>query len=308
MAMILVLAGMLAAGTVRGAVIYVTSDTGGKVGEYTTAGGTISANLITGLTNPYGITSDASGNLYTGSIGGNGTIGKYAADGTILNASLITGVKAIGLAVNGTDLYASKYNLATVGQYTTAGGTTFSTFISGLSTPYGIALDGLGHLYVANQGGTGAIGEYYTSNGTAVNTSLTTVATAFGIAYGGGNLYVSDFAVTGHVYAFDATTGAPVSGFTPISIARPTGISIYGGSLFVASYTGGTIGEYYTSNGTAINATLISGLTTPVGVLVVPEPSTAVLVLLVGGALLLLRRWNRARMSERRIRLLASAR
>lgn len=291
LAMISVLMALLAAGTARAAVLYVTSDTENKVGEYNAANGAvINANLITGLSSPYSIASDASGNLYVGGIGGTGTIGKYGADGSVINASLLSGIKSFGLAVDGTNLYVAKST--SVGSYTTAGGTNFVTCIGGLSTVRGIAIDQLGHLYVANNV-SGAIGKYNTSGWTTVNASLFNVTGAYGIAYSGGNLYVTSFS-QGKVFAYDATTGLPTAGFTTISLTMAAGISIYGGNLFVTSYNGGKVGQYG-MDGSTINASLITGLTAPVGILVVPEPSTFALVLGVGGALLL---WKRRRIAR----------
>lgn len=45
---------------------------------------------------------------------------------------------------------ASRENKDTIGEYTTSGGVVNASLISGLSSPLGIALDGQGHIFVAN--------------------------------------------------------------------------------------------------------------------------------------------------------------
>jgi len=271
-AMIAVLMGMQAVETARGAVICVTNSTTGVIGAYdATTGSAITADLITGLNSPYAIASDAKGNLYIGSIADTGTIGKYASDGSVVNASLVTGVKSIGLAVDGTEtLFAPTYNNPRVGAYSaTTGATIDENLITGLSSgSYGIAHDGLGHLYIAT--GT-VIGEYNT-DGSVVNANLITLENpSYNIAFSGGKVYVTTFS-SNNVFAFDATTGAAASGFETITMSAPTGIVIHDGYLLIASNSTGKIAKY-NMDGSLVNASLISGLSSPVGIVVVPEPS-----------------------------------
>jgi len=272
MAMIAVLMGMQAVETARGAVFYVTNSTTGVIGAYdSTTGSVITADLITGLNSPYGIASDARGNLYIGSIADTGTIGKYASDGSVINASLITGVKSIGLAVDGAEtLFAPTYNSPRVGAYSaTTGATIDENLITGLrSGSYGIAHDGLGHLYVA----TGAVIGEYNTDGSVVNPNLIALENpSYSIAFSGGKVYVTTFS-SNNVFAFDATTGAVASDFETITMPAPTGIAICDGYLFIASNSTGRVAKY-NMDGSLVNASLISGLSSPVGIVVVPEPS-----------------------------------
>jgi glucose/arabinose dehydrogenase len=125
-----------------------------------------------------------------------------------------------------------------------------ASLISGLNSPSELALDGDGHLFVANYycgnwPGNDTLGEYTTS-GAVVNASL-------------------------------------ISG-----LDRPVGVALDGdGHLFVSSCGSGIIGEYTTA-GAEVNASLVTGLHNPLGLVVVPEPSSAVLVM--AGLLCLVRR------------------
>ena len=68
----------------------VDSFSGGTVGEYTTAGATVNASLISGLNAPIGIAVSGS-NLFVTNYNA-GTIGEYTTSGATVNASLITGL------------------------------------------------------------------------------------------------------------------------------------------------------------------------------------------------------------------------
>ena len=62
----------------------------GTVGEYTTSGATVNDTLITGLSNPMGVTVTDT-NLFVANYG-SGTVGEYTTAGATVNASLITGL------------------------------------------------------------------------------------------------------------------------------------------------------------------------------------------------------------------------
>ena len=77
----------------------------GTVGEYTTAGGTVNASLITGLSQPYGI-AVSGGDLFVAEPD-NGTVGEYTTAGTTLNAAFDyrTSFPVQAIAVSGGNLY-----------------------------------------------------------------------------------------------------------------------------------------------------------------------------------------------------------
>src|ERR1035441_7352704 len=107
------------------------------IGEYTTAGATVNASLITGLSYPEGIA--ISGNdLFV--VNSPSSVGEYTTTGATINASLISGLyEPYGIAISGNDLFVEN-NLYSIGKYTTTGATVNATLISGLNGPAGIAI------------------------------------------------------------------------------------------------------------------------------------------------------------------------
>src|SRR5579862_6717285 len=95
-------------------------------------------------------------------------------------------------------LYVASFPSNTIGEYDTSTGATInSSFISGLTYPTGLAVDGSGDLYVTNYNGyNGFVGVYNATIGTTINASLISgLSFPVGVALGGsGNLYVANFA------------------------------------------------------------------------------------------------------------------
>lgn len=266
----------LAPGIARAGVLYVSTDNG-KIGTYDSASGAaINASLVTGLSSPYGL-AVGGGNIYVGNTGTGGLL-KYTTAGAMVASPLIPFAGAIGLAVSGNSLYTTRpQDSNKIGEYNaTTGAAINATLVTGLSTPQAFTLDGLGHMYVVNDG-TGTIGKYNT-DGSVVNASLVTGLVATGTFYGlvldnSGNLYVSCF-WNGVIGKYDATTGAAVN-VSFLTLPGAGGLAFDQGTLYVAQYGPGKIGSYDAATGAAINASLVTGLTGPVGLAieVVPEPS-----------------------------------
>ena len=266
--------------------IYVANRGNGTIGEYTLSGQTINASFITGLSAPTGF-AVSDGYLYVAQE--NGTIRKYTTSGALVNASLISGLYLPwGIAISGNDLFVANAGgeSSTIGEYTTSGATVNASLVSGLGNPTGLATDG-NDLYVTCWH-TGNVG-VYTTSGTAINSFGAPGAYPGGIVLDGkGDLYVSTLNGVGEY----TTAGTPVNALL-ISGGYNSGIGIAldgNGHLFWADNYGGAggnvIGEYTTS-GQLLNASFISGLSNPVSmVVVVPEPSSAVLILFGLGGLI----------------------
>ena len=258
--------------------IYVLNSGSGTVGEYTLSGQTINASFITGLSSPNGL-AVSGGYLYVAQE--NGTIRKYTTSGTLVNASLISGLYGpAGIAISGNDLFVANSGgeSSTIGEYTTSGATVNAALVSGLGNPTGLATDG-NYLYVACWH-TGNVG-IYTTSGTAISSFGAPGAYPGGIVLDGkGDLYVSTLGGVGEY----TTAGVPVNALL-ISGGYNSGIGIAldgSGHLFWADNYGGAGGNVireYTTNGQLINASFITGLSNPVAMVVVPEPSSSVLVL-----------------------------
>jgi hypothetical protein len=119
----------------------------GMVGAYDTKGGTLNATLIPGLNGPSGLVATG-GVLYVSS---NGAVLKYDVNATATTATLdptfttITGLDGptgVVLTSNGNGLFVSSAFGGTIGEYNAkTGGTAINpSFISGLTTPTGLAV------------------------------------------------------------------------------------------------------------------------------------------------------------------------
>lgn len=238
--------------------LYVTNF-GSKVVYKMSSTGVVSAT-VNGFTNdPYGVVTDASGNLYiidvnTGT--GTGVIRKvaYNATGTVTGTTIISGITGtpIGLGIVGNDLYVSLLTSNTVVKYANAvtGGTTQTAFASMFNSPRNLSSDASGNVYVADYGnnrvqvippagGTGTTvisglssprdltfdvsGNLYISNGTA-NDIIRSIP---------GNYSISPVLPAG--LSFNTSTGV-ISG-TPTATSSPTVYTITAGNTSGTSST-----------------------------------------------------------------------
>lgn len=261
--------------------IFVTNFASGRVGQYTTAGATVNASLITGLNSSFGIVTDGT-HLYVNNFS-SGRIGKYTMSGATVNASLITGLNSpYGLAISGSNLFVTNRQSGTIGKYTTDGAVVNAALVTGLNLPEGIDVSG-NSLYV-NTRNNGTVGEYSTIDGSAVNASLISGLPQSGqfglvdIAVSDSHIYVTNNAskTIGKYTISGATVNAALISFVGGNL--PVGIAVSGTDLYETNNDAGTIGHYSAIDGSVINASLITGLSEPRGIIVVPEPATGLLL------------------------------
>jgi hypothetical protein len=171
---------LAAAIVVSGNKIFVGTDaSNGTVAEYTTSGALVNASLITGLQSNNGGVGDlaiSGENLFVASggtlpfQGSVTTVGEYALTGAPINPALIniSGAFATALAVSGSNIFVRNSNNAeergvdTIAKYTTSGELVNPMFITGLTSPYGIAISA-NDFFVAEvglAGGEGRVGKY----------------------------------------------------------------------------------------------------------------------------------------------------
>ena len=294
-----------------GGQIFVSSGVGTNVGEYNLDGSPVNPSVFSGTSNPWGMAWDGNSTIYVANEGGH-SVGEYTTSGKTVTNALINytlGGDPMGVTLDGNGyLYVINGLNGTVGKFTTSGTIVNGSLITGL-LPSGtswITYDGNGHLFVGSQGSP-TVAEYTTS-GALVNSSFVN----FGV-YNGSEAAVVDG--QGHIFIANNNTYTPdkIAEFnldgTPVntslisgSILGPFGLALDGkGDIFVTSFYKGTVGEYTTS-GETINASLISGLYRPVGIVIVPEP-TFTLWMLAGIALFGLRQIIRARNLDKAIPL-----
>jgi DNA-binding beta-propeller fold protein YncE len=150
--------------------------------------------------------------------------------------------------------------------------------------------------------GHNSVGHYIAATGATINASLIgglNEPQSLAVSDDGLNLFILTDG-NSRVGEFNATTGAAVNAALLTGFATaPEGLASFGGNLYVSSpgvypNHNGTIGEY-TTLGSAINASLVTGLDGVFDIYVVPEPSTLALQTLGAIGLLARRRFSMPR-------------
>ncbi|HEY8781218.1 MAG TPA: T9SS type A sorting domain-containing protein [Mucilaginibacter sp.] len=247
------------------------SPNGAKAATFGFGGGQL---IGTGLSNPWGMAIDPSGNIYVTNYGNN-TVSEYsstgASKGTYGLSSLSNPVgiafDALGngyvLNFNHTNSGTGNYNdNAYVSQYAAKG----DTIIYGLGTATGITMNASNNLYIAEGSankGNNTVAQYNTLGYLAFSLSGTTNPVAVAVD-NSGNIYVLDNTnknVTGYT-----STGTLLASFTTITgLSNPNAIYIDGaGNIYIGDSGTGSV-KVYNSSGTTL-LTSITGLTDPRGI------------------------------------------
>lgn len=256
----------------------------------------ISSNIL----GPNGIAFDPSGNVYV-SNGASNSISKFDSTGTFLSTigSSVTLTDPAGLAVDSQgNLYAANFGGSdgvsnTIAKFDSAG-----TFVGAIShnvnRPFGVLVDAADNLYVGNWF-TNKISKF-DSSGTFQTTlgDSNNIDGPMGLAKdSGGNLFVANLnsPIGSNVTKFDPA--GLFSGYIGESanLTNPAALAIdSAGNLYVSSGISNTamISKFDSLGALQFSWTIPSVPNTMA--IAVPEPSTAVLVLLGAGALLACRR------------------
>ena len=190
-----------------------------------------------------------------------GVLASYSTNGVALNTNLISG-GLVGVANDASWQFYVTYpgihglNNGSVAIYSSSGVPINTNLIHGLDTPFAVALDGNGIIYVVSYEG-GNIGKY-TTTGSVINSYLIAgLSFPNGMALdGNGNIYIA----SGQKIKKYTTSGQLVNA-SLISVSSPYGVAVdTNGYLYVSSYYAGIVGKYLT-DGTVVNASLITGLT-----------------------------------------------
>lgn len=219
-----------------------------------------------GLNEPYGIAIDNVGHAWIANFGGNSLseFSSSATGGTPFSPSsgfgntVLVGPAGMASDTSG-DIWTVNYldaqsRLAeAVPSILPGQPPTFTMFTGGgLTSPYGIAIDGFGNIWVTNRGGNGSISEF-TSNGTPVTGSPFSgggISSPYGIAIdGAGNVWTANNGGDSDSISEFTASGVPVTGdngYVSAGLLFPYGIAIDGsGNVWVASdNTAGPLTEF----------------------------------------------------------------
>lgn len=223
-----------------GSVYVTTNTTPGQILKYNWNGSSYDAPVavVSGLSNPIGLSIDASNNLYVSNSGTNSLL-RYDWNGATYNPAITvaSGTMFIDVAVDSAgNVYAT--SMTVVNKFTPSGATTYNPgvqIITGLNQGSGIDLDAAGNIYIANAG-TNEV-RIYNPAGT-LTTTIPGQPGAMGMAVdAAGNMYVSH-ALTGDVYQIPAGGGTAVLVATGITDVRDIWVNPAGTIVYIASQDG----------------------------------------------------------------------
>lgn len=266
--------------------IFVANYFSRNVGEYAFSGATINASLFTPPGSPIGMTSDGT-SLYVSTQDPIG-LSKYSTSGAAQNLSLIQGLNYPGSMTTDGNGHLFVFDsgpdfMGRIGEYTTSGEVINAALIPGAGDVRALACDGNGHLFVAKAGlYDKCVSEYSTSGQLLQDRLISGLNIPWALALdGAGHLFVSCYgsSTVGEYTLSGDTVNAALITLPGVGPMAYDGL----GHLFVASYTSGVMQEYTTS-GTRVSAFQVSGLSGPQRIVVIPEPSCALLMLLALGA------------------------
>ena len=246
--------------------IFLSEDGSDSIGQFTTAGAVVHAELDSGLSIPTGIAAVGS-ELFVLSL--SDTVSEYTTAGTSQGV-VVRGLDAPeGITASGSFLFISNFDSNTVGEYSISGNPVSTALVSGLDEPYGVAVSG-NDLYVANYG-AGTVGEYDATTGDAIKAALVTgLKGPTGVAVYGNDLFVENNSA-GTIGEYNAATGAVIKASLISKLASPHALVALDGYLFITTASSSAIAEY-TTGGTLVHAALGSGIEGATGIAVELDP------------------------------------
>ncbi len=239
-----------------------------QAGSTYVAANPLTALVSSGLSGPYGVAVDGSGNVYIADTGNNAIKEWTATNNTVTDLVSVGLNRPAGVAVDGAgNVYISDTFNNAIKKWTAANNTVTTLVSSGLGEPGGVAVDGAGNVYIADSLNS-AIKEW-----TAANSNVTTLVSS-GLSYptsvavdGAGNVYIADI----NLKTIKKWTAANNTVTTMVSsgLSYPYGVAVDGsGNVYIAN----NIGNYKIYQWTAANNTVTtlvsSGLNGPFDVAV----------------------------------------
>ena len=143
---------------------------GGTISVFDSSGDLLNGAFASGLSQPWGMAFDSTGNLYVANPAA-GTVSKFDANGSLVNMISVPLFYPLGLAVDRNDnLYVGESYAGKIMEFNSSGNLVNGSFASGLGQPSALAFDDGGNLYVATFGTVAK----FNSSGTLINGSFVT--------------------------------------------------------------------------------------------------------------------------------------
>ena len=228
-------------------------------GVATPAYSTTAVTINTDLSSPFGVATDAAGNLYVSDLATK-VVKEFPAEGgtpVIIGSGELSHPEGITVDASGNVYAAGDYNGQVAEILKSNGSALYSG--TGFNEFSDVAVDAAGNIYVADFGDNNSVKEILKSNGS-------TVAVGSGFGYyciavatdALGNLYVAD--THNGIKEVLASNGNTID--LGSGISNPQGVAVDAvGNVFVSDQGNGAIKEIPVSSNTPI--TLVSGLTNP---------------------------------------------
>lgn len=208
-----------------GKTLFVTNNTGGSIGAYSTTGATVNAVFSSIGPGGYGIATNGNG-LWVSNITQN-TINSYSTKTglPIATPPLVSGLNnPRGVAVSGNVLYVADTDFPAIQSYNATTGAPIASTTLGLDEPRGIAVSG-NRLFVSNYG-SNSIGIYDATTCNPIDaTFISGVVGPIGLKVKGNTLYVAETGA-GKISSYNATTGAAINANLITGLNNPYDVAI----------------------------------------------------------------------------------
>ena len=185
---------------------YITLNAGSIVLQYSSTGSLLNSSFITGLTNAAGLTFDAFNNLYVINPGANAVYQYKITNGSITSSNttfITTGLNGPNACIfdKTGNFYVTSNNANAICKYTMSNTSTNTitntntSFITGISNPWSIAVDSVGNLYFTDAITNGTVRKY--STGGVLTTFISGLSSPLGVTIdSGNNFYVTQLSIS----------------------------------------------------------------------------------------------------------------
>jgi len=239
--------------TIAGQTLTVT-----QAGSTYVAVGAVTTLVSSGLSGPFGVAVDGTGNVYVADYGDN-AIKEWSATNNVLTTLVSSGLSMpVGVATDSAgNVYIADTGNNAIKEWTPGNNTVITLVSSNLNSPQGVAVDGSGNVYIADTGND-AIKEWMPINQTVITLVSSGLGQPNGVAVDvAGNIYIGDFGNnaleewTAAYYAL-ATLATGLNG--------ADGVAVDGSeNVYVADFGNNTIKKWTAASSTV--TTLVSAST-----------------------------------------------